>query len=141
VIDGKGADHIIRNAFIGTDIRIDAENVSISNQATEVGNYYSSFDESDDDGDGIIDLPRPIPGDGEITDQYPLARKDIDTYASETSPDGIIQFFRENRDTAYFITSLENEFPVGQDRLETMLSRLVERGILSGDGEYFALAE
>jgi len=92
VIDGKGADHITRNAFVGTDIRIDAEGVSVSNQATEVGNYYSTFDESDDNGDGILDLPRPIPGDGELTDQYSLAGEDIESYASETSPDGVIQF-------------------------------------------------
>lgn len=137
VIDGKGADYIIRNAFVGADVRIDAENVSVSNKATEVGNYYSSFDESDNDGDGIVDLPRPIPGDGELTDQYPLAGEDIDTFASETSPDGVIQFFRQNRDTAYRTPSLEDEFPVGQNRLETILSRLAERGILSNDDEYW----
>jgi hypothetical protein len=79
-IDGYGADRIHVNAFVGADIRVDSGEPTVFDADRELGNYYSTFDEPDEDGDGIRDLPRPIPGDGELTDQYPLASDDLSGY-------------------------------------------------------------
>ncbi|QLH81316.1 hypothetical protein [Halosimplex pelagicum] len=86
-IDGKGADYIHRNAFIGADIRIDASGEGLRQKAhvydeeRKIGNYYSAFDKEDEDGDGIIDLPRPVPGEASATDQFPLASKDLSQHS------------------------------------------------------------
>lgn len=79
-IDGYGAQQMFLNVFQGADVRINSGDVSAYNEDLQVGNFYSVFDEEDEDGDGIVDLPRAIPGDGGITDQYPLAEKDLSQY-------------------------------------------------------------
>jgi len=66
-------DYIVNNAFIGADIRVNSDETLMFNEEAKTGNYYSVYDNQDEDGDGIIDLPRPIPGEGNVTDQYPLA--------------------------------------------------------------------
>ncbi len=79
-IDGYGADRISVNAFRGGDIRIDSGQPTVFDGDRELGNYYSAFDETDEDDDGVLDLPRPIPGDGGLSDQYPLATDDLSQY-------------------------------------------------------------
>lgn len=79
-IDGLGARLIRLNAFIGADIRINSGKPKVYDKERELGNYYSAYDKKDENGDGIIDLPRPIPGEGGVTDQYPLANKDLSKY-------------------------------------------------------------
>lgn len=86
-IDGD-VDKLWVNAFLdGGDVRIDNE-ASVFSEEDKLGNYYSVFDGEDSDGDGILDLPRPIEGNGAVTDQYPLAESDIYQYIDEDwSPD------------------------------------------------------
>ncbi|UIO99468.1 hypothetical protein Hbl1158_13195 [Halobaculum sp. CBA1158] len=79
-IDGYGADRIVVNAFRDGDIRIQNGQPTVFDDERGLGNYYSAFDGTDDDDDGILDLPRPIPGDGDISDQYPLATDDPSEY-------------------------------------------------------------
>lgn len=79
-IDGYGARNTFLNVFDGADIRIDSGNASVYHTEHELGNYYSMFDKEDEDDDGVIDLPRPIPGEGGLTDQYPLASDDLSNY-------------------------------------------------------------
>jgi len=89
IIDGYGANHFTGNVFLETDIRIDNSDVSMYDEQAALGNYYSSFDVTDDNGDNISDLPRSIPGDGEVTDQYPLVEPDPSDYSipEETEPE------------------------------------------------------
>ena len=79
-IDGYGADQITVNAFRDGDIRIDSGHPTVFDDDRELGNYYSAFDGTDEDDDDVLDLPRPIPGDGGVSDQYPLAADDPSQY-------------------------------------------------------------
>lgn len=79
-IDGYGADQITVNAFREGDVRIDSGQPTVFDDDRELGNYYSAFDGTDEDDDGVLDLPRPIPGDGGLSDQYPLAADDPSQY-------------------------------------------------------------
>ncbi|WP_435143760.1 hypothetical protein [Halobaculum sp. P14] len=79
------------NAFIGADISLPKGSVWDAGSGTsdpirlyskkhKLGNYYSAFKKNDENGDGVIDLPRPIPGKGDVVDQYPLANSDLSQY-------------------------------------------------------------
>ena len=79
--DGFGPKTFYGNAFINGDIRIDIDtSTKVYNQDAEIGNYYSEFAEAESADEGVLELPRPIPGDAELTDQYPLASSDIESY-------------------------------------------------------------
>lgn len=72
---------IVRNSFRdGGDVRIASGQTRMYDGNAEVGNYYSAWEDSDGKEDGILDLPRPIPGEGEVTDEHPLANPDPDAY-------------------------------------------------------------
>lgn len=87
-IDGKIPPQLYANAFVGGGIRVDSVRGPIGCdsesaaylEAAGIGNYYGTLDESDEDGDGVIDLPYPIPGEAKLTDRYPLASADIKQY-------------------------------------------------------------
>jgi hypothetical protein len=67
------------NAFVGADVYATNRDARFYSARDRLGNYYSAYDEPDDDGDGIVDTPRAIPG-GEVTDQFPLASSDLSQY-------------------------------------------------------------
>jgi len=87
-IDGQAPIQLAANVFDGAEIRIDSVRgpvgCDIASAAyienAEIGNYYSTFDEEDENGDNILDLPYPIPGQEELTDQYPLASDNLIDY-------------------------------------------------------------
>jgi nitrous oxidase accessory protein NosD len=79
-IDGKFGHDVIGNAFIGADIRIDSNDVSVYNIDKKLGNYYSAFSKPDSNDDGIIDTARELPGDAGLVDEFPLASKDLSQY-------------------------------------------------------------
>jgi hypothetical protein len=92
-IDGKGARRIVGNGFMDGDIRINElepefgdefdDKPTIYDDEEEIGNYYSQFSKDDSDGDGVIDLPKPIDGNAELTDQFPLTEdKFVSLYES-----------------------------------------------------------
>lgn len=74
-------EEIYGNVFDQGDVKIGSD-VDVYSREKQVGNYYSIYEAKDEDGDGILDLPRPIPGDAELTDQYPLANPDPEEYVS-----------------------------------------------------------
>jgi len=78
-IDQQGPKTLYRNAFVGGDIRYNHD-AEVYNEDQEIGNFYSDHDNKDESGDGITDLPRPIPGDAELTDRYPLASQNLEGY-------------------------------------------------------------
>lgn len=87
-IDGFPVSNLWRNAFVGADVRLKAspdghywDEVTVFDGENEVGNYYSEWDGGEDRGDGISELPRPIPGSADAVDQYPLMSENIDQYA------------------------------------------------------------
>lgn len=70
---------VTANAFFdGGDIKINGETTVHSD---EIGNYYETYNETSSE-DGIIRIPREIPGTGGAIDQYPLASSDLDKYIS-----------------------------------------------------------
>lgn len=70
------------NAFEGADLRFNS-GASFYNEEEKLGNYYSAWDGGKDkDSDGISELPRAIPGNSDVTDQYPLMEPDISKYRS-----------------------------------------------------------
>lgn len=81
--DGKHAHGFVGNAFMGGDVRITDSSVQMYNDHYGLGNFYSNFDGRDEDGDGILDLPRPLPGEGEVTDRYPLAKPNVKKYMED----------------------------------------------------------
>lgn len=82
-IDGSPARTITKNAFEGADIRIDSGDTRVYDEQDGLGNYYSEWDGGEDtNGDGVSDRPRLIPGDGEVTDKYPLMDDDLSVYLS-----------------------------------------------------------
>ncbi|QLH77304.1 hypothetical protein HZS55_08360 [Halosimplex rubrum] len=90
-IDGRAPSEFVANVFDGADIRVDSLRNDFDYktapylEAAELGNYYSGHDESDEDGDDIVDLPYPISGEMGLTDRYPLASKDIARYLPVTA--------------------------------------------------------
>lgn len=46
-------------------------------------NYYDTFDGNDENGDGIIDKPYPLPGDADVVDRNPLSSEDIKMYLQQ----------------------------------------------------------
>jgi hypothetical protein len=90
-IDGRAPAEFVANVFDGASIRVDSlfndfqYKTSPYLEAAELGNYYGGFDESDENGDGIVDLPYPIPGELGLTDRYPLASDDIGKYLPVTA--------------------------------------------------------
>lgn len=90
-IDGRAPSEFVANVFDGADIRVDSLRNDFDYktapylEAAELGNYYSGHDESDENGDGIVDLPYPIPGEMGLTDRYPLASDDIGKYLPVTA--------------------------------------------------------
>jgi len=75
-IDGYGPTSLYGNSFNGADIRIDDSTNNLYND--EKGNYYSEWDDAGDAEQGVYTLPRPIPGDAELTDNYPLTEEAVD---------------------------------------------------------------
>jgi hypothetical protein len=70
---------VTANAFFdGGDILINGDTTVFSDG---IGNYYETYEETDSE-DGIIRIPREIPGEGEVIDQYPLASSDLSQYTS-----------------------------------------------------------
>jgi|GEM_PF-3085909 len=90
-IDGRAPAEFVANVFDGAGIRVDSLHddfqykTSPYLEAAELGNYYSVFDKSDENGDDIVDLPYPIPGEMGLTDRYPLASDDIAKYLPVTT--------------------------------------------------------
>lgn len=80
--DGSGGREIYGNAFVDGDLRLDesVRDYRVYSEAAKIGNYYAAFDAKDEDGDGISDLPRPIPGTASLVDRYPLMEPDPDQY-------------------------------------------------------------
>jgi hypothetical protein len=78
-MDGFRPARLVRNAFVGGDVRITTRETTMYAADDEVGNYYASYDQPDEDGDGIIDFPREIPG-GAVVDQFPLASANLARY-------------------------------------------------------------
>ncbi|RLF45843.1 MAG: hypothetical protein DRN17_01720 [Thermoplasmata archaeon] len=80
---------IYHNDFIGnTNSAYDECNNTWDNETLQEGNYWSDFDESgegawDNNSDGIVDSPYPIPG-GSNVDNYPLINQ-IDLFPPSTS--------------------------------------------------------
>lgn len=72
--DGWGPNLLYGSVFKDGDIRIDGNRTSVFSEDKGIGNYYSEFDRDDEDGDGIIDYPRPIPGEAEKVDRHPLSK-------------------------------------------------------------------
>jgi len=87
-IDGTGPTQLYANAFVDGGIRIDSvwgpdrcdKESAAYLEPAGIGNYYSEFDESDGNDDGVLDLPYPIPGGAKLTDRYPLASADLTQY-------------------------------------------------------------
>jgi len=67
------------NAFLGADVLVVSRDTRMYSIRNNRGNYYSTYDEADEDGDGIIDVPRSIPGDT-VSDPFPLASSNLDRY-------------------------------------------------------------
>ena len=79
-IDDAGPNMMWGNIFDGADVRFSGS-VTMYNEDRDIGNFYSEWDAaSDDNGDGISELPRSIPGESDTSDQYPLVNKDIASY-------------------------------------------------------------
>lgn len=85
-IDGYPVVNLYRNAFEGADIRIAepaeqaGEVTTVYDSERELGNYYSEWDGGEGNGEGVSELPRQIPGDAGVVDQYPLMHPDLDRY-------------------------------------------------------------
>lgn len=75
----KIANEITYTAFIDGRLQIDSPESGRSPPSLD-HNYYSSFDGSDTNGDGIIDKPYPLPGSAEVVDRNPLNSQDIQGY-------------------------------------------------------------
>lgn len=90
-IDGYPVVNLWFNSFEGADIRITTppeeagEATTVYDEGREVGNYYSEWDGGEDRGDGVSALPREIPGDAGVVDQYPLLEADLDQYSDRSS--------------------------------------------------------
>ena len=65
---------IFYNNFINKQHAIDDSNNIWYNVKTKKGNYWSSYDGKDSDGDGIGDTPYYIPGAGNNKDEYPVMK-------------------------------------------------------------------
>jgi hypothetical protein len=77
-VDGAAPTLLAGNAFVNGGIRVDT-NASLT--VDGMGNYYGRWDGARDrDDDGISELPKPIPGDAELTDQRPLMSAELSTY-------------------------------------------------------------
>lgn len=69
------------NIFEGADVRFGGSDLVMYNEDLGIGNYYSEWDASSDENDDqISDLPRPIPGSGDVVDQYPLMKANREKY-------------------------------------------------------------
>ncbi|MFC7132364.1 MULTISPECIES: hypothetical protein [Salinibaculum] len=69
------------NIFDGADVKFGDGDVNMYSGKKKIGNYYSEWDGGEDkDGDDISELPRPIPGDGDVVDQHPLMKPDRSAY-------------------------------------------------------------
>ncbi|WP_436909156.1 hypothetical protein [Halosimplex marinum] len=137
-VDGRGASFIYRNAFRGADIRIDEATVAVDADWSELGNYYPTYDNADEDGDGVIDLPRPIPGEGKVTDRYSLVNPDLSEYPP-TDADLVMRLFIRNRDSAFFESDIREETGVDSAALDEILPRLEELGAARSDGDYWGV--
>lgn len=68
---GSTSNVVVSNNFVnGSSARDDGSGNSWS--VNGKGNYWSSWTSPDNDHDGIVDLPYPIPGSARSSDQYPL---------------------------------------------------------------------
>lgn len=137
-IDGRGASFIYRNVFLGADIRIDSPNVHVDADWSELGNYYPTFDKADEDGDGVIDLPRPIPGEGKVTDRYSLSKSNLSQYPP-TDADAVMRLFIANRDKSFLRSKAQERTGIEPETFGEVLSELEDLGAARNDGDYWSI--
>lgn len=135
-IDGAGATFIYRNVFRGADIRIDSPIVHVDADWSELGNYYPTYDNADEDGDGIIDLPRPVPGEGKATDRYSLAKPDLSEYPP-TDADRIMRVLISNPESPLDKSRIAERTGVDSEALGDPLERLESMDAVVEDSGYW----
>lgn len=75
----KIANNIEYSAFLDGKLVINKTEAGTETPSVD-HNYYSTYDESDEDGDGIMDKPYPVPGSADVVDRNPLKNEDIVSY-------------------------------------------------------------
>ncbi|MFP8952591.1 hypothetical protein ACLI4Z_06395 [Natrialbaceae archaeon A-arb3/5] len=96
IIDGAPATDIYLNAFLGGDVRITtdtgdlasfpADELTLYDAERELGNYYSEWEQTDTEDEGVLST-RTLPGEDGEMDRHPLANSDIDAYAAAAEED------------------------------------------------------